>query len=98
MDEMQEDYLNNQSEYFVPLSWKVIEDMYVLAGELADGMHDKEAHLDTGEEFFARHGSAMLAAVSYTHLDVYKRQRLPLRCGQHQLQLHSSAVGAGGRH
>ena len=61
MDEMQEDYLNNQSEYFVPLSWKVIEDMYVLAGELADGMHDKEAHLDTGEEFFARHGSAMLA-------------------------------------
>ena len=35
--------------------------MYVLAGELADGMHDKEAHLDTGEEFFARHGSAMLA-------------------------------------
>ena len=48
-------------EYFVPLSWKVIEDMYVLAGELADGMHDKEAHLDTGEEFFARHGSAMLA-------------------------------------
>lgn len=43
MDEMQEDYLNNQSEYFVPLSWKVIEDMYVLAGELADGMHDKEA-------------------------------------------------------
>ena len=60
-DEMQEDYLNGQSEFFIPLSWEVIQDMYFLAQELAEGKHDAEAHLDTGEEFIAKHGSAMLA-------------------------------------
>lgn len=60
-DEMQEDYLNQQSEVFVPLSWEVIQDMYTLSQELADGLRDSEANMDTGVEFIARYGSAGLA-------------------------------------
>lgn len=60
-DPMQEDYLSGQSTYFIPLTWDTIADMYALAGALARGDYDGVAHLDTGEEFFARYGCAMLA-------------------------------------
>lgn len=60
-DPMQEDYLNGQSEYYVPLSIEVVKDMKILCDELLDGKHDSEIDPETGA-FFVTHGSASLAA------------------------------------
>lgn len=59
-DPMQEDYLNGQSEYYVPLSIEVVKDMKILCDELLEGKHDHEIDPQTGA-FFATHGSASLA-------------------------------------
>lgn len=58
-DPMQEDYLNGQSNYFVPLSFEVVRDMKTLCDELLSGMHDDK--IDPDGAFFATHGSASLA-------------------------------------
>lgn len=58
-DPMQEDYLNGQSTYFVPLSFEVVLDMKTLCDELLCGMHDDR--IDPGtDRFFITHGSASL--------------------------------------
>ncbi len=59
-DPMQEDYLNGQSEYYVPLSIEVVKDMKILCDELLEGKHNHEIDPQTGA-FFATHGSASLA-------------------------------------
>lgn len=58
-DPMQEDYLNGQSTYFVPLSFEVVRDMKTLCDELLSGIHDDKIGPDGA--FFATHGSASLA-------------------------------------
>ena len=59
-DPLQEDYLNEQSTYFVQLSMEIIRDMKLLCDELLSGLHDDQIDPDTGA-FFATHGSASLA-------------------------------------
>ena len=58
-DPMQEDYLNGQSTFFVPLSFEVVCDMRTLCDELIAGVHEDKIGPDGA--FFATHGSASLA-------------------------------------
>lgn len=60
-DPMQEDYLNGQSVYFVPLTMDVIRDMNQLCKRLLAGEYAREINADGG--FFIRYGDAALAAV-----------------------------------
>ena len=60
VDEMQEDYLNGQSEFFVPLSAEVLRDMITLCEEILDHRHDAVIPSD-GSEFFVTRGAASLA-------------------------------------
>jgi len=58
-DPMQEDYLSAQSEYFVPLSFEVVQDMKTLCDKLLAGEYDDKIDPKTGC-FFVTHGSASL--------------------------------------
>lgn len=60
-DPMQEDYLNGQSGYFVPLTMDVVYDMNQLCKRLLAGEYAQEMDADGG--FFVRCGDAALAAV-----------------------------------
>lgn len=60
-DPMQEDYLNHQSTYYVPLTIDVIKDMKKLCDGLLNGAYDHEISTEDGS-FFVKYGDAALAA------------------------------------
>ena len=62
-DPMQEDYLNGQSTFFVPLSFDVVLDMRTLCDEMLAGRHDAAIWqaVERGDEFILTHGNASLA-------------------------------------